>query len=56
MALGRYDEGLKAYDEALRLDPEIAGVWYNRGLVLQGLERTGEAQAAFARAEELQSK
>ena len=34
IALGRqgnYNESIKAYDEATRLDPEYVDAWYNRG-------------------------
>ncbi|HPZ10564.1 MAG TPA: tetratricopeptide repeat protein, partial [Candidatus Eremiobacteraeota bacterium] len=28
---GKYEEGIKLYDEALKLDPDYAVVWYNKG-------------------------
>jgi tetratricopeptide (TPR) repeat protein len=33
-SLGRYDEAIKAYDEAIRLDPNLAGAWNNKGSAL----------------------
>ena len=51
--LGRYDEAIKAYDEAIRLDPNYAYPWYNRGRTLKLLGRTTEADAAFAKTREL---
>jgi tetratricopeptide (TPR) repeat protein len=31
---GKYDEAILAYDEAIRLDPEDALAWNNKGLAL----------------------
>ena len=50
--IGMY-EAIKAFDEAIRLNPNYADVWYNKGIALEGLGRTTEAEAAFARAREL---
>ena len=44
-----------AYDEAIRLDPNLKGTWNNKGNALVALGRTTEAEAAFARARELGS-
>jgi tetratricopeptide (TPR) repeat protein len=33
-SLGKYDEAIKAYDEAIRLDPNLDGAWYNKGLAI----------------------
>ena len=53
--LGKYDEAIKAYDEAIRLDPNLTGTWNNKGNVLEAMGRTNEADAAFARAKELEA-
>ena len=50
---GKYDEAIQAYDEAIRLDPKYADAWNNKGLVLELLSRTAEANEAYAKAEEL---
>ena len=50
---GKYDEAIKAYDEAIRLDPKDADAWYNKGIDLKSLGRIEEANAAFAKAKEL---
>ena len=42
-----------AYDEAIRLDPNDSNAWYNKGNALKALGRTVEADAAFAKANEL---
>ena len=31
---GKHDEAIKAYDEAIRLDPNDANAWYNKGVSL----------------------
>jgi tetratricopeptide (TPR) repeat protein len=33
--LGRYDEALKSLDKLLEVDPKRAGVWNNKGIILQ---------------------
>lgn len=50
---GKYDEALKAYEEAIRLDPYYAKAWYYKALVLKALGRTADADAAYAKAKEL---
>jgi Flp pilus assembly protein TadD len=52
-AKGKYNEAIKAYDEAIRLDPNLAEAWNNKGIALKVLGRTSEAKAAFAKAKEL---
>jgi tetratricopeptide (TPR) repeat protein len=45
--LGEYDEAIKAYDEAIGLDPNLAGAWYNKGVALDGLGMNDVAIKAF---------
>jgi len=45
--LGRYDEAINCFDEAIRLDPNLAPAWYNKGLSLGKLERYEDAINAF---------
>lgn len=52
-AQGKHEEAVKAYDEAIRLDPSNAFAWYNKGSALKALNRTTEADAAFATAKSL---
>ena len=40
---GKYDEAIKAFDEAVRLDPNYADAWYNRGYALYNLGKYDEA-------------
>jgi Flp pilus assembly protein TadD len=54
--MGRYDEAIMAYDEAIRLAPyyaAVASTWNNKGVALKALGRTAEADAAFTKAKEL---
>jgi Flp pilus assembly protein TadD len=39
----KYDEALKAADEAIRIDPNNAKFWRNKGIFLKHLGRTSEA-------------
>jgi Flp pilus assembly protein TadD len=39
-----------AYGEAIRLDPQYAEAWYNKGAALEALGRDTDASTAFARA------
>ena len=48
--LGRCQEALKAYDEALNLGLHDAVAFYNRGIVLRVLGRSDEAIASFDQA------
>ena len=59
LAWGKYDEAIKAYDKAIEqcpldaMKPMGAETWYKKGIALQALGRTSEADAAFAKAKEL---
>ena len=46
-SLGRYDEATRAYDEAIRIDPEYAEAWFNKGLALYNQGRYDEAIKAY---------
>ena len=51
--LGRIEEALKSYDEAIRLDQDNASTWNNRGSVLERLGRREEALISYNKAIEL---
>jgi tetratricopeptide (TPR) repeat protein len=53
---GKYDEGIKAYDEAIRLDPSYVRAWNNKGLALFGQGNYDEAIKAFDEAIKLDPK
>ncbi len=44
---GEYDEAIKAYDEAIRLDPKYVNAWYAKGNNLNNLGRYHEAIEAY---------
>jgi tetratricopeptide (TPR) repeat protein len=50
---GKYESALKAIEEAIRMKPDNAMVWYNKGVTLGKLGRHGEALKAYDRAIEL---
>jgi Flp pilus assembly protein TadD len=50
---GKYDEAIKCFNEAIRLDPKEVDAWNNKGVALKALGRTDEAGPAFAKAKEL---
>ena len=45
---GNYADAIKAFDEAIKLDPNDATAWNNKGIVLNALGRATEANASFA--------
>src|SRR5262245_59923459 len=47
MALGRHDEAIAGFDQALALDPAVADLHSNRGLALYTCGRHHEAIASF---------
>lgn len=51
-----FAKALAAYDRALQLDPTSIDAWNARGALLQQWGRQAEAEQAFARARELQSR
>jgi len=44
---GMHDEAIKAYDEAIRLDPKYAVAWYNKGIALRDQGKYDEAIKAY---------
>jgi tetratricopeptide (TPR) repeat protein len=41
--LGRSDEALKCFDEAIEINPQFAEGWFNKGVVLKKLHKYDEA-------------
>jgi Flp pilus assembly protein TadD len=50
---GKCDEAIKAFDEVIKLNPQDPIARYAKGLVLQEVGHSVEADAAFAKAKEL---
>jgi len=42
-SLGEYDEAIKAFEEAIRLDPKFARAWYDKGDALLSQNKYDEA-------------
>ncbi|MHC4971847.1 MAG: serine/threonine-protein kinase [Planctomycetota bacterium] len=53
--LGRLEEALKVFEDAIELAPDLAEIHYNRGLTLFALKRSKEALDAIESALELDS-
>ena len=53
---GRIGDALAAYEQALALDPKVAGTWYNKGVTLGNLGRFEESLAAYEQALALDPK
>lgn len=60
---GKQEEAVKAYDKAIQIAQSspsflakqvLAKAWYNKGQALKALDRKSEADAAFAKAKELE--
>ncbi len=48
--LGQYQEAIEAYDQALKINPELTAAWYNKGMDLGTLGRYQEAIEAYDQA------
>jgi tetratricopeptide (TPR) repeat protein len=53
---GKLDEAIKAYDEAIRLDPKYVAAWGNKGNALDGQGKYDEAIKAYDEAIRLDPK
>ena len=53
---GKYDDAIKAYDEAINLDPNLAAAWDDKGNALNSLGRYDEAFKACDEAIRLDPK
>ena len=54
--LGGNKEAIEAFDQAIKISPNLYFAWYGRGLALQGEKRYREAIAAFEKVTEISSK
>lgn len=48
--IASYEDALKAYEEAIRLDSNYATAWYNKSNTLKALGREKEAQQCYEKA------
>jgi len=51
--LGQYERAIQDYDEAIRLNPQVAMLYYNRGGSYEALDKTKEVERDFQKAKEL---
>jgi tetratricopeptide (TPR) repeat protein len=51
--LGQYERAIQDYDEAIRLNPQVAMLYYNRGGSYEALGKTKEVERDFQKAKEL---
>ncbi len=49
-----YTEAIKCFDAAIKANPKFSQAYYGKGVVLKALGKTTEADAAFAKAKELE--
>ena len=47
---GKFEKAIECYTKAIEIDPDIAWVYYNRGLVYEKMGRDSDAQADFKKA------
>jgi tetratricopeptide (TPR) repeat protein len=43
----KYEEAVKAYDEAIKLDPDFADAWYKKGVALKNRGKYDETIMAY---------
>jgi len=48
--LGKYEEAIKAYDEALKINPQLVEAWNNKGAALSDIGRNDDAIKAIDQA------
>lgn len=51
-----YTEAIRCFDTAITANPKLSQAYYGKGVVLNALNMTTEADAAFAKAEELKNE
>jgi Flp pilus assembly protein TadD len=51
--LGKYNEAIQVFNEVIKLDPQNAEAWGDKGYALELLNKTTEADVAYTKAKEL---
>lgn len=51
--LKRFEEALETYENALKLDPQVADSWFGKAICLSFLGREEEAEEAYRKAVEI---
>jgi len=52
-SLGQYERAIQDFDEAIRLNPQNAGAYHNRGVAYGRIGKSIEEERDFAKAKEL---
>jgi len=52
--LQRYPEAIACYEQAIKLHPDVADLWYNKGATLCKIKRYNDALTCFERVLELE--
>jgi tetratricopeptide (TPR) repeat protein len=55
-SLKRYEEAIKSFNEALKIDPKYVNAWYSKGIILRDLTRYEEAIKSFNEALKIDPK
>ena len=53
---GRYNAALGYYEEAIKIEPECARIWYKKGQVLSAIKENEAALEAYERSIEIEMK
>jgi tetratricopeptide (TPR) repeat protein len=53
VGLGKYEDAIKCYDEIIKIKPDDAFTWYNKGIALANLGKQEDADNCFAKAREI---
>ena len=54
--LNKADEAIKAFDEAIKINPKASNAWYSKGAVLDKLNKLDEAIKAYDKAIKINPK
>jgi tetratricopeptide (TPR) repeat protein len=53
VGLGKYEDAIKCYDEIIKIKPDDAFTWYNKGIALANLGKQEDADNCFAKGREI---
>ena len=53
--MGKHNEAIQCYDKAIEINSKYADIFYNKGIALARVGSDVDAEAAFAKAKELEA-